>query len=117
MAAIPEVRRPWGSYRILVSSPNGWIKVLTLNQGARISYQTHRLRDETWTVIRGRGVAMVDSLHWSLAPFGMTLNIPRGAAHRIQNVGRGKLVLLEVARGSCRESDITRHDDDYGRTK
>jgi mannose-6-phosphate isomerase len=47
---------------------------------------------------------------------GQAIDIPRGAAHRVENAGTETLVFIEVQHGSYfGEDDITRLDDDYGR--
>ncbi len=47
---------------------------------------------------------------------GDTVDIPLGAAHRIENPGGEKLVFIEIQRGNCfGEDDIIRLQDDFGR--
>jgi mannose-6-phosphate isomerase len=47
---------------------------------------------------------------------GKAIDIPLGAAHRIENPGEELLVFVEVQRGSyLGEDDIVRLDDDFGR--
>ena len=47
---------------------------------------------------------------------GGSADVPRGAAHRIQNTGSASLVFVEVQHGDYfGEDDIVRLDDDYGR--
>ena len=47
---------------------------------------------------------------------GETVDIAVGAAHRIENIGTGKLIFIEIQRGSyLGEDDIVRFDDDFGR--
>jgi mannose-6-phosphate isomerase len=47
---------------------------------------------------------------------GDTVDVPCGAAHRIENAGPGPLVFVEVQHGDyLGEDDIVRLDDDYGR--
>jgi mannose-6-phosphate isomerase len=51
-----------------------------------------------------------------VVPTGGAIDIPRGAAHRIENPGTDDLVFVEVQLGDYfGEDDITRLDDDYGR--
>jgi mannose-6-phosphate isomerase len=47
---------------------------------------------------------------------GQTIDIPAGAAHRIENIGSEKLIFIEIQRGNyLGEDDIQRLQDDYGR--
>ena len=45
-----------------------------------------------------------------------TVEVPRGAWHRIENPGRRPVVVIEVQHGPhLVENDIVRRQDDYGR--
>jgi len=47
---------------------------------------------------------------------GQSIDIPRGAVHRVLNAGKTDLVIVEVQTGDYfDESDIERLEDDYGR--
>jgi mannose-6-phosphate isomerase-like protein (cupin superfamily) len=51
-----------------------------------------------------------------LAREGETVIIPAGTVHRIaNNSDLNKVEIIEVQRGMCREDDIVRLEDDYGR--
>jgi len=46
----------------------------------------------------------------------MAADIPRGAAHRLENTSDGDLVIIEVQTGTYfGEDDIERMEDRYGR--
>ena len=48
---------------------------------------------------------------------GESIDIPIGAAHRVENPGDEDLIFIEVQRGTyLGEDDIVRLQDDYGRT-
>jgi mannose-6-phosphate isomerase-like protein (cupin superfamily) len=48
---------------------------------------------------------------------GSSVDIPKGAAHRIENQGADNMVFIEVQTGDYfGEDDIERLEDDYGRT-
>lgn len=81
----------------------------------RLSYQRHAHRAEHWVVVRGTGVVTLEGVQVSLAP-GQAIDIPRGAAHRMENPVGEDLVFVEVQRGEyLGEDDITRLTDDFGR--
>ncbi len=47
---------------------------------------------------------------------GETVDVPVGAAHRIENTGYARLVFIEIQRGNyLGEDDIVRLQDDFGR--
>ena len=59
----------------------------------------------------------VEVIEVLVAP-GDTIFIAQQAVHRIANPDEndGDLIFIETQRGDCREEDITRYEDDYGRS-
>ena len=52
-----------------------------------------------------------------MLPAGAAIDIPVGAAHRVENKGPGELTFIEVQSGDyLGEDDIIRLSDDYGRS-
>src|SRR5512145_2975910 len=110
-----EGRRPWGMYTVLSEAADHKVKRIVVLPGKRLSLQRHRRRSEHWHVVRGEAVVTRDGERIALAAGG-SVDIPRGAAHRIENPGTGELVFIEVQRGSyLGEDDIERLEDDFGR--
>ena len=66
-------------------------------------------------MVAGQGVITLDGGTIEARP-GNSVDVPRGAAHRIQNTGSVPLVFVEVQQGDYfGEDDIIRLKDDYGR--
>lgn len=107
--------RPWGWWNQYLAEPGYSVKRLVLYPGKQFSMQRHHLRDEHWVVVSGQGVATLEGRETSLVPGG-TFFIPRTAVHRLLNVGSTDLVVIEVQMGVCREDDIERLADDFGRS-
>ena len=83
--------------------------------GKRLSLQRHRQRAEHWYLIAGQGLVTRDREAISLTA-GEAVDIPRGARHRIENLGPLDVVFIEVQTGDYfGEDDIERFEDDYGR--
>ncbi len=113
--ALEFEERPWGSYTVLDEGPGYKVKRIEVLPGKRLSYQKHALRDEHWMVVAGRARVILDGGE-VFVELGETIDIPVGAAHRIENPGTDKLIFIEIQRGSyLGEDDITRLQDDYGR--
>lgn len=113
----PRDDRPWGYFVVLADEPDHKIKRIVVRPGRRLSLQRHRRRSEHWHVIRGEAVAVREGERVHLRA-GESIDIPRDAAHRIENVGAADLVLIEVQRGDYfGEDDIERIEDDFGRAK
>ena len=107
--------RPWGMYEVLASEASFQVKTMTVNPGQRLSYQRHQYRSEHWYVVLGDGLVTLDGTTLDVT-VGSAVDVAVGVAHRIQNVGTGPLVFVEVQRGTYfGEDDIERLSDDYGR--
>ena len=110
-------RRPWGSFTILEERESYKVKRIEVLPGRRLSYQRHEKRSEHWVVVEGEAVVTLDEKEVRLSPGG-SIDIPRMAAHRILNPGKGPLVFIEVQRGDYfGEDDIIRLEDDFGRVQ
>ena len=74
-----------------------------------------RFRAEHWVIIAGRPRIIVGERTRRLRA-RETVDVPRGAWHRIENPGKGQVVIIEVQHGPyLGEDDIIRRADDYGR--
>ena len=76
---------------------------ITLNPGHRMNYHSHARRDEVWTVISGRGYAIVDGVKITVQA-GDVVKMPAGSRHTI--VADTELKVMEVQLGR----DISVHD-------
>jgi mannose-6-phosphate isomerase len=108
-------RRPWGIYTVLEEREHYKVKRIEVLPDRRLSYQRHEKRSEHWVVVEGEAVVTLEGKEVRLSPGG-SIDIPRMAAHRILNPGKGPLVFIEVQRGDYfGEDDIIRLEDDFGR--
>jgi mannose-6-phosphate isomerase len=108
--------RPWGNYAVLYTDPTCQVKKLVVNAGMRLSLQSHQFRAEHWFIVSGQGIALLDNLEISVKP-GDSIDVPIGAKHRISCTSKSNLVFIEVQTGiSFDENDITRYEDDFGRS-
>lgn len=109
-------RRPWGTYTVLEEGPNFKVKRIEVLPGKRLSYQKHSQRAEHWFVVAGTARVTLDDKEIDVRA-GEAIDIPIGAAHRVENPGQEDLIFIEVQRGTyLGEDDIVRLHDDYGRT-
>jgi len=110
--------RPWGNFTVLDEGPEGKtfkVKRIEVLPGKRLSYQKHAQRAEHWFIVQGKAKVTLDGEDVMLTP-GEYVDIPIGAAHRIENPGEEKVIFIEVQRGSyLGEDDIVRLQDDFGR--
>jgi mannose-6-phosphate isomerase len=83
--------------------------------GKRLSYQKHSQRAEHWFIVEGTAKVTLNDEEIAVRA-GEAIDIPIGAAHRIENPGDENLVFIEVQRGTyLGEDDIERLQDDFGR--
>lgn len=107
--------RPWGYYTVLADEADHKVKRITVYPGKRLSLQRHRRRAEHWYLIAGEAIVTLDGREIPLRT-GEAIDIPRGAAHRLQNSGAEESAFIEVQTGEYfGEDDIERLADDYGR--
>ena len=109
------MRTPWGKWQVLTKGEGFQVKRLEVNPGRRFSLQFHYRRSEHWVVVSGTGKVTLGERLLKVRP-GRHLFIPRKAKHRLQNIGRTPLVVIEVQQGTyLGEDDIVRLQDDYQR--
>lgn len=107
--------RPWGTYVVLDEGARHKVKRITIRPTERLSYQRHQRRAEHWFITQGHGIVTIDDERLAIE-VGAAVDVPIGAAHRLENTGRVDLVFIEVQYGDYfGEDDIVRLADDYGR--
>ena len=95
--------KSWGSFRVLdVEEESMTIKV-TLNPGHRMNYHSHEHRDETWTIISGKGRTIVDGMEQPVQA-GDVITMQAGCKHTI--IADTELKVMEVQLGR----EISVHD-------
>ena len=111
----PEESRPWGSFENIKVEPGYKVKKLVVLPGEKISLQKHLRRSEHWVVVRGKAKITKGKKIINLRENQSTF-IKKGEIHRIENVTKKELVLIEVQTGSyLEEDDIIRIEDKYKR--
>ena len=107
--------RPWGSFTTLEEGHGYKIKRIEVNPGHRLSLQMHHHRSEHWIVVSGTAKVVCGDEEKILSSNQSTY-VPQCTAHRLENPGVIKLVLIEVQNGQyLGEDDIIRFQDDYSR--
>lgn len=88
--------KSWGSFKVIdVEDESLTIKV-TLNPGHSMNYHSHERRDEVWTVISGRGTAVVDGMEQPVKA-GDVVIMQAGRRHTV--IAETELKLIEVQLG------------------
>lgn len=88
--------KSWGEFRIIDAETESLTIKITLSPGRSLTYHMHERRDETWTVIEGRGWVKLDGNEFAVAE-GQTVRIPRGSFHTIR--AETLLKVMEIQTG------------------
>ena len=108
--------RPWGTYTILDESKRYKVKRIVVKPGKRLSLQKHHHRSEHWIVVSGTALVTRGKDEYIVQANESTY-IPMGEIHRLENVGKIPLVMIEAQVGEyVGEDDIVRIEDDYKRS-
>lgn len=109
--------RPWGRFEILKNDQHYKSKIIRVDAGQKISYQSHAKRSEHWILVKGSATVVLNDKEIPVTA-GEHVFIPQGAKHRIINSTSAAVEFIEVQVGSYfGEDDIVRYQDDYGRMK
>tara|TARA_B100000029_G_scaffold191766_1_gene189756 strand:+ start:224 stop:1429 length:1206 start_codon:yes stop_codon:yes gene_type:complete len=107
--------RPWGKYTNLFNGKGFLIKELVVNPKSSISLQKHKHRSEHWTITSGRPKITINNKKF-FREANETAFIPQGSIHRIENLFKKPVKIIEVQTGTVlKETDIIRFKDIYGR--
>lgn len=88
--------KSWGSFRVIDIQPGAMTVKISMNANEKMSYHMHNLRKEIWTVISGKGEAILDGIGHMLSP-GDVISIAAGCKHTIKAITN--LSLLELQMG------------------
>ena len=109
--------RPWGRYVNLFKGQNFLVKELTVNSRSSISLQKHHHRSEHWMITQGKPKITINRKKF-FKKENDSVFIPTGSIHRIENLYKKPVKIIEVQTGPIlKESDIIRYKDMYGRIK
>ncbi|MBM3508350.1 MAG: mannose-1-phosphate guanylyltransferase/mannose-6-phosphate isomerase, partial [Alphaproteobacteria bacterium] len=111
-----RVYRPWGYYETVDEGDRFQVKRLMVKPGHALSLQRHRRRSEHWVVVQGTARVTCGDRTLNLRENQSTY-IPVGMKHRLANVTKAPVYLVEVQSGGyLGEDDIERFEDRYGRS-
>src|SRR5262249_21328889 len=108
--------RPWGYFESLSVGTRFQVKLLGVKPGERLSMQMHYHRSEHWTVVCGTAKVTIGSVE-QIVRENESVYIPATEWHRLENLGKVPLQVIEVQIGTyLGEDDIVRSDDIYHRS-
>lgn len=80
-----------GLYTVLAEGDGFKVKTIEVHPGQRLSYQRDPRHAEHWFMVTGQSVITLEGGTIEVRP-GDSVDVRRGAAHRIQNTGSAALV-------------------------
>lgn len=111
----PKDYRPWGWFERLAMGESFQVKRICVKPGGALSLQSHNYRSEHWVVVEGIAKVTIDD-EVKLVSEGQSVYIPLGAVHRMENLEKCPMVLIEIQIGTyLEEDDIIRYEDRYAR--
>jgi mannose-1-phosphate guanylyltransferase/mannose-6-phosphate isomerase len=90
-----EAQLPWGSCRVLQEGPGFAVKDIVVAPGAELNLGGPGDRRMYWVVVAGAATITANGAATALAP-PQSLDVPAGAATRIENQGRVPARLIQV---------------------
>ena len=109
--------RPWGRYVNLFEGKGFLVKELLIKSKSSISLQKHHHRSEHWLITQGKPLITINKNKFN-KKVSESVFIPQGAIHRIENIYKLPVKILEIQTGSIlKETDIIRYQDIYGRVE
>jgi|TARA_B110000211_G_scaffold1984_1_gene2431 mannose-1-phosphate guanylyltransferase len=109
--------KPWGLYRNYFKGEKFLLKELIINKNSSISLQKHYHRSEHWTITSGKPKITLGKKVF-FRNVNESIFIPKGAVHRIENIYKKPVKIIEAQLGGIlKETDIVRFKDVYGRVK
>jgi mannose-6-phosphate isomerase len=108
------VDKPWGKVTTYALNQPSSVRIITIEPGQETSEHYHQLRDEMWVVLDPDLTIQIGNRIVEAQP-GEEFVVASEEPHRIQNKGRRRGRVLEVAHGYTTEDDTFRLQDDYGR--
>ena len=88
--------KSWGTYTVMDVQPGSMTVKLSMRAGECLTYHMHNYREEVWTVISGKGKAVVDGMEQMLR-IGDVITIAAGCKHMVEAIS--DLDIIEVQLG------------------
>ncbi|MCD8397889.1 MAG: cupin domain-containing protein [Lachnospiraceae bacterium] len=90
--------KSWGTYTVMDAQQGSMTVKVSIHAGEHMSYHSHDYREEVWTVISGKGKAMVDGMEQVLRT-GDVITIAAGCKHMVE--AETDLDIIEVQIGEA----------------
>lgn len=87
--------KSWGTYTVLDVQNDSMTVKIKLNKDGKMTYHSHELRDEVWTVTSGEGTVVINSVR-SNVKAGDVIEISAGSKHMITAVTDMNIIEVQI---------------------
>lgn len=87
--------KSWGTYTVIDVQPGSMTVKLSMKAGESMSYHMHNYRGEVWTVVSGKGKAIVDGMEQILRT-GDVVTIAAGCKHTVEAITRLDMIEVQI---------------------
>lgn len=94
--------KSWGTYTVLDVQQNSLIVRIIVKAGHHMSYHRHEYRDETWTILKGNGIVIINGERRKVK-CGDVISIMRGDKHLIYAEKTLTIVETQIGEEICAE--------------
>ena len=77
--------KSWGLYNVIDVQPGSMTVKIFIKAGEHMSYHMHNYRDEIWTIVSGKGKAVVDGIE-QIMRVGDVITIAAGCKHTVEAI-------------------------------
>ena len=88
--------KSWGTYTVIDVQSGSMTVKISMKAGEQMSYHMHNEREEVWTIVSGKGKAIVDGMEQILRT-GDVITIAAGCKHTVEAITA--LDMIEVQLG------------------
>lgn len=97
--------KSWGNFRVLDLGEGGLTVRMDIRAGGKFRYHSHEHREESWTVIKGEGEALIDGKKIPLHP-GTVVSLPVHCRHTIRAITEMTVIEVQVGESIRAEDKI-----------
>lgn len=87
--------KSWGSFQVMDMADKSLTMLVTLNAGNAMKYHSHECRDESWSVLSGEGMTIVDGMEQLVHP-GDVVTIAAGCKHTLKAITDMRVVEVQI---------------------
>ncbi len=87
--------KSWGTYTVMDVQPGSMTVKLSMKPGEKLSYHNHELREEVWTVVSGKGTAIIDDVEQQIN-VGDVVRVKTGCKHTITAITHLDIVEVQI---------------------